>query len=87
MWMVVGIMPARVRPDLVGSKHHNAKLTEEMVYDARVWYYDEPHQITVLELADQYGVAEVTMSNALRGRTWKHVKQAKNAKGRTKYAA
>ena len=78
-------MPARVRPDLQGSRHHLAKLTEVQVEDARVWYYDEPDPIKVSELADYYGVTESTMSNALRGVTWKHVKQAKGAKGRTKY--
>lgn len=77
---------ARTRPDMQGSKHHLAKLTEEDVYDARVWYYDEPHEITVPELAEHYGVTESTMSNALRGQTWSHVKQAENGpKGRIKY--
>jgi predicted transcriptional regulator len=84
--MVVGLM-AKVRPDLQGSRHHLAKLTEEIVADARVWYYDESDPITVAELADHYGVTESTMSNALRGSTWKHVKQAEGAKGRTKYGA
>ena len=72
---------------LLGSKHHLAKLTEEIVADARVWYYDDPVDITVAELAEHYGVCEGTMSCALRGETWKHVKQAKGAKGRTKYGA
>lgn len=70
-----------------GSKHHLAKLTEEIVADARAWYYDEPDPITVPELAEHYHVSESTMSNALRGVTWKHVKQAKGAQGRTKYGA
>jgi len=80
-------MPAKTRPDLLGSKHHFAKLTEEMVEDARVWYYDEPDPISVRELANHYGVAQSTMEKALRGATWKHVKQAEGAKGRTKHGA
>lgn len=77
----------RVRPDLAGSKHHFAKLTEADVEDARVWYYDEPDPITVEQLAEHYGVTPSTMGNALRGVTWKHVKQAEGAKGRTKHGA
>lgn len=75
-------MPKGAHP---GSKHHLAKLTEETVEDARIWYYDEPDPVTVGQLADYYGVTLSTMSNALRGVTWKHVKQAEGAKGRTKY--
>lgn len=76
---------ARIRSDLTGSKHHLAKLTEEIVEDARIWYYDDPVDITVAEIAEHYGVGEGTMSRAIRGETWKHVKQAKGAQGRSKY--
>jgi hypothetical protein len=78
---------AKVRPDLTGSRHHFAKLTEEIVEDARIWYYDDPVKITVAELAEHYGVNEATMSKALRGESWKHVKQAKGAQGRTKHVS
>lgn len=70
---------------LLGSKHHFAKLTEEIVEDARIWYYDDPVDITMAELAEHYGVHECTMSKAIRGESWKHVKQATGAQGRTKY--
>jgi Mg2+ and Co2+ transporter CorA len=78
-------MPAKIRLDLQGSKHHLAKLTEEIVADARVWYYDEPDPISMAELARHYGVSASTMEKALRGHTWKHVKQAKGAKNGTKH--
>lgn len=68
-------MPRGARP---GSQHHFAKLTEEIVADARSWYFDEPDPISINELARHYGVSPSVMGNALHGRTWKHVKKATN---------
>lgn len=61
-----------------GSKHHFAKLTEELVYEARVWYYDDPDPISIAELSRLYGVSPNVMANAVKGITWKHVKKARN---------
>lgn len=71
-----------MRPDLMGSKHHNAKLTEEKVWDARIWYWDEPDPITIQGLAEHFHVAFSTMAHAVYGRTWRHVPQAEGAKAR-----
>lgn len=60
-----------------GSQHHFAKLTEELVADARAWYFDEPDPISIAELARYYNVSDSAMGNAIKGRTWKHVKENK----------
>lgn len=64
-----------------GSKHHLARLTEELVTEAREWYYEKPGAISMNELARLYGVADNTMRNALQGVTWKHVPMPKGSHG------
>lgn len=54
----------------VGSVHANSKLTEEIVKEARSRHAtgESGHS-----LAKEYGVHFVTLYEALRGKTWKHV--------------
>lgn len=54
-----------------GSEHTKAKLNEDRVLEMRERYWT-CGSVTQRELADEYGVGQMTVSNALRGITWKH---------------
>lgn len=56
---------------LPGSGHPNHKLTEDEVVAARA---ERAKGARVIDLADEYGVSKSTMSTALRGLAWKHVR-------------
>jgi hypothetical protein len=52
-----------------GNAHSNAKMTADRVLEARARYGSgEP----VATLARAFGIAESTMANILKGRTWRH---------------
>lgn len=54
-----------------GEKHHSAKLTEEIVRQCRARYAaGDGNTVT---LAREFGVAQGSMYNAIKGITWKHV--------------
>lgn len=53
-----------------GTQHRLAKLTDDIVREARVAYASG---VTGRSLARHHGVAQAVMWNALNGRTWKHV--------------
>jgi hypothetical protein len=57
-------------PEITGSKHGNAKLTEEIVIEAR-------RRVRLGEfaynLAGEYGVSRSVMYRAVTGNTWRHV--------------
>lgn len=55
----------------VGSRHHNARLTEEQVAEIRARY--RPGVVTLHMLADEYGVNFRTISTVVTGQAWKHV--------------
>lgn len=55
----------------IGSRHGQAKLTEQVVALARLQV--AMHHVTVRELAAAAGVASSTMADAIRGTTWSHV--------------
>lgn len=57
-----------------GSAHHRARLTEEMVREARRKY--RLNQAKPAELAFIYDVTPGAMRRALRGVTWKHVTES-----------
>lgn len=54
-----------------GSNHPRSKLTEEMVISARKEY---SKGITYKDLSKKYNVSETTISRAVRGISWSHVK-------------
>jgi hypothetical protein len=64
-----------------GSKHHNAKLTNATVREARRVYANgswimldgKQHPVNVSNLARKYGVSHQTMYSAIKGHTWRHV--------------
>ena len=53
-----------------GENHGNAKLTGENVRELRSLYADGA---TLRELADKFGVSNVSIYNAVSGRTWRHL--------------
>ena len=53
-----------------GSKHHAAKLTDEVVVQARKEY---AAGTSYRKLADCYGVTIKAMYDAVTGKTWKHI--------------
>ncbi len=55
----------------VGERHGQAKLTDEMVREARVM---AASGVTHTVIAVKFGVARQVMTKAISGRTWKHVK-------------
>lgn len=59
------------RENHLGSKHHWAKLTEEIVREARAAF---ARRETITSQAKKYGVEVSAMSNAIHGKTWRHVK-------------
>jgi hypothetical protein len=57
-----------------GEKHHDAKMTAEMVIQARKEYKRGASGLGIRSLALKYGVAMSTMSSILKGDSWKGVK-------------
>jgi DNA invertase Pin-like site-specific DNA recombinase len=51
-----------------GEKHGNAKLTAENVRELRSLYSDGA---TLRQLADKFGVSNVSIYNAVSGKTWR----------------
>lgn len=62
---------------LRGTEHPKAKLTPQAVADI-YWRYEQGGN-TYLSLADEYGVDGGTISNILRGKTWKSVTGGRRA--------
>lgn len=62
--------PPKKRGQVVGEASPNAKLTAEIVRDARRLH---AHGYTLRWLADRYKVSNVSIYNAVTKRTWKHV--------------
>ena len=52
------------------EKHGNAKLTADNVRELRALYADGS---TLRQLADKFGVSNVSIYNAVAGRTWRRV--------------
>lgn len=50
-----------------GERNVNARLTAEMVREIRA------SSETIYQLAERYGVSDVSIGNVLRGKTWRHV--------------
>lgn len=76
--------PATTQPEVIeddddgdglarGSRHGSAKLTEDMVREARRL---KGEGWTERELAARFGVSRTTMQNLLSGRSWSHVPMA-----------
>ena len=55
----------------VGTKTHNAKLTEQQVIEARQRFAEGG--ITITALAEECGVNRITMKNVLQCNTWRHI--------------
>ena len=53
-----------------GEKHGNAKLTADNVRELRSLHADGA---TLRQLADKFGVSNVSIYNAVAGRTWRRV--------------
>ena len=53
-----------------GEKHGNAKLTGDNVRELRSLHADGA---TLRQLADKFGVSNVTVYNAVSGKTWRHL--------------
>jgi hypothetical protein len=64
---------SRVRPELLmrGVGHHKAKLTDEIVKEARIRY--RRGDTTSVALAAEVSISQAAMHAALTGKTWKHV--------------
>lgn len=62
---------AEKRPVSRGEAHYSAKLTAEIVKQARVDFSEGKSTIT--DLARRHGVANESMGAAIHGKTWKHV--------------
>lgn len=54
-------------PGLQGEKHHQAKLTEEIVHEIRC------SPLKGVELAAKYGVTKTTISDIRNRRSWTHI--------------
>lgn len=54
-----------------GEKHHSASLTEEIVLEIRKSRTGKLGE--VLALAKKYGVGRHSITNVVKGRTWKHL--------------
>ncbi|GFG55292.1 hypothetical protein MAGR_67330 [Mycolicibacterium agri] len=54
----------------VGERHGNAKLTASDVREIRSLYREGA---TLRQLADKFGVSNVSVFNAVSGRTWRHL--------------
>jgi hypothetical protein len=53
-----------------GEKHGNAKLTADNVRELRSLYIDGA---TLRQLGEKFGVSNVSIYNAVSGRTWRHL--------------
>lgn len=53
-----------------GEKHGNAKLSAENVREIRGHY---GHGATLRQLAEKFGVSNVSIHNAVVGKTWRHL--------------
>jgi hypothetical protein len=53
-----------------GEKHRNAKLTSSNVRELRSLYADGA---TLRQLAEKFGVSNVSIYNAVAGKTWRHL--------------
>jgi hypothetical protein len=53
-----------------GEMHGNVKLTADNVRELRALYADGA---TLRQLADKFGVSNVSIFNAVSGRTWRHL--------------
>jgi hypothetical protein len=58
---------------LGGSKHHDAKMTEESVKEMRHLYESDPKTWTQANLMRKYGISQSVTSSILLRKTWKHV--------------
>ena len=56
---------------LQGSRNHKSKLTEATVIECRMRH--SAGEASVRFLAEEFGVSDVAMSYAIRGKTWRHV--------------
>ncbi len=56
---------------VVGEDHPAAKLTEAAVLKARALYAEGGH--TIIGLAEDYGVTDMVMRDALVGKSWRHI--------------
>ena len=54
-----------------GSQTSSAKLNDESVLEIRNKY--RPREYTTMQLAQEYGVSNATISAVIRGQTWRHV--------------
>ena len=59
---------------VIGERHSKARLTVEKVRAARRRHREGA---TIRALAKEYGIAERTLSWAIRGRSWGHVSEAR----------
>lgn len=57
----------------VGSKNHNAKLTEELVQQARLVVWMRKGLPTIKAMAVEWGVNEDVLARAVKGESWRHV--------------
>ncbi len=53
-----------------GEKHGNGKLTAQNVQELRTLHADGA---TLRQLADKFGVSNVSIYNAVSGKTWRHL--------------
>jgi hypothetical protein len=56
----------------MGEKHPNHKLTEQKVIQIKILLLEG--NLTQQEIADMFGVSQLTISDINTGKTWKHVK-------------
>jgi len=59
------------RQTMKGERHGNAKLTDEIVMEAKNRYAQG--NITYAQLASEYGVSQGVIGRAIKGDTWKHI--------------
>lgn len=53
-----------------GEQHGNAKLTADNVRELRALY---GHGVTLRQLAEKFGVSNVSIHNVVVGKTWRHL--------------
>jgi len=73
-----------IKQHWVGSKNPASVLSERAIIEIRRKYRTQ--KVTLEDLAKAYGVDSVTISNALSGKTWKHVEGALTKKERSDIA-
>lgn len=57
---------------LVGESSPRARITEAVVVEIRARY--EPRKVTLLQLADEFGISFQHVSEIVHGKKWAHVK-------------